>query len=554
MALLTNDAWAVIKQTSAVGFTKPSAGSGYPETFVATSAAPANQIISTTLGAYASANSDLVGYLIQVLEAENGPSSENGNPLIRQITSFSDTSSLCTIEALPWSTAVGDKFALLASPLGEFVETSGGSSTNIVSTRRTEGDDYFVGSAEQGGQYVLALAADNVALTTNALTYDFDAATDTLSTASLGANTAVGDLYQPVIWAESPDGPLTLNNARLERGSIIGQRGQLRGAAGLREVSGQKTLMFHGPGASRAGSASEWDVFLAACFSTQSAASNLTMSSSSTTTNLVTSGANVATAGRLYFAESGSACMCSAYSSPNATVTPALRTAPAVAETVYGLRQYKGADAAQYALGHIQWHGKEMKDVLVGTLPTITFEMARGDWLKMVLNFTGADGYRVHLTDANAAIARGFNPKVSTVTPQQIGCCRVNLDSVEFEARTVNIDLGLDIQPKVNLAAPNALDGVTIRDIKPTFTADLFIDSDSELAYHKFVQGQPMQLLVQCNEAVGEPGVFVFYAYEVELTGFEIGEDAGLKTAQVQGRITVDTTQTTIPQGCIGIA
>jgi hypothetical protein len=553
MALLTNDAWAVVKQASAVGFTKPTAASGYPETFVATSAAPANQIISTTLGAYASANSDLVGYLIQVLEAENGPSSENGNPLIRQITAFSDTSSLCTIEALPWSTAVGDKFALLASPLGEFVETSGGSSTNIVSTRRTEGDDYWVGSAEQGGQYVIALAADNVALTANALAYDFDAATDTLSTASLGANTAVGDLFQTVIWPESPDGPLTLTNARLERGSIFGQRGQLRGAAGLREPGGQKTLMFHGPGASRAGSACEWDVFLGSVMSTLSAPVNLTMSSGSTTTNLVTSGANEPTAGRLYFAESGSACMCTAFSTPDATVTPALRTAPAVAETVYGMRQYNLADAAQYALGHIQWHGKEMKDVLVGTLPTITFEATRGDWLKMVLSFTGADGYRVHLTDANAAIARGFNPKISTVTPQQIGCCRVNLDSTEFEARQVNIDLGLDIQPKPNLAAPNASDGVTIRDVKPTFTLDLFIGNDSKLAYHKFIQGQPMQLLVQANEAVGEPGVFVFYAYEVEATGYEIGEDAGLKTAQIQGRVTTDTTQTTIPEACIGI-
>lgn len=554
MALLTNDAWAVIKQVSAVGFTKPTSASGYPETFVATDAGSETTIISTTLGAYGSANSDFVGYFVMVLEAENGPSSENGAPLIRQITANNDSTSTLTIEALPFATASGDKFALLASPLGEFVETTGGSAVNIVSTRRTEGDNYFVGSAEQGGPYVLRIQGDNVAATVNVLALDFDAATDTLSTATLGANTAIGDLYQPVIWPESPDGPLTLTNARLERGSVIGQRGMLRGAAGLREVSGQKTLMFHGPGASRAGSATEWDVFLAAPFSTLAAPVNLTLTAGSTTTNLVTDGGNEPTAGRLYFAESGSACMCSAFSTPNATMTPALRTAPATGETVYGMRLYKGADAAQYALGHIQWHGKEMKDVIVGTLPTISFAVARGDWLKMAMNFTGADGFRVHLTDANAAISRGFNPKVSTVTPQQIGCCRVNLDSTEFEARAVNIDLGLDIQPKVNLAAPNATDGVSIRDIKPTFTLDLFIDGDSELAYHKFVMGQPMQLLVQCNEAVGEPGVFVFYAYEVELTGFDVGEDAGLKTVQVQGRVTVDTTQSTIPQWCIGIA
>jgi hypothetical protein len=551
MPLLSLDAWAVVKQTSRLGFTPPTAT--YPRTFVATSAAPANQIISTSLGSRAAAASELAGMFIRVVEAENGPASENGNPLYRQITAYGPTSTL-TIEALPWSTAAGDKFALYDSPLGHFTDDTGGSQVNIVDASRSEADDYFVGSAEQGGPYVIRVAADNVAATVNALIYDFAGATGTLSTASLGASTAIGDVYQPVLWPESPDGPLTLTNARLDRASIDGQRGVLRGAAGLREVSGSKTLMFRGPGASRAGSGTEWDMFLGSPFSTLAAPSNLTMSTGSTTTNLVTSGAVTPTAGRLYFAESGDAYMVTAYTSPNATVSPALRLAPASGETGYGMRMYRGADVAQYALGHIQWHDKRMKDVIVGTIPTITFEATRGDWFKMTLNFVGADGYRVHLTDANAAISRGFNPKVATVTPQMVGAVRGSLDGTELELRSMSIDMGLDIQPLVNLSAPNALDGVSVRDVRPTFTLDLFQDTDSEPIYHKYVQGNPMKLLVQVNEAVGEPGVFAFYAYEVELTGYEVGEDAGQKTVQLQGRVTVDTTETTVPQWAIGIA
>ncbi|MHC4644321.1 MAG: hypothetical protein ACYTBJ_02380 [Planctomycetota bacterium] len=549
MALMTLDAWGVAKQTTTAGLTKSTT---YGATFVTSSDGTKTTFVSSTLGGKTTTNAEIAGWYVQVLECQNGYSSENGLPLIRKVTAWNDSTDTGTIEALPFSTASGDKFALYVSPTGPFVETSGGSQTNIVDTKRTEANDYFVGSAEQGGQYVIAFAADNVALTANALVYDFDAATDTLSTASLGANTAVGDVYQPIVWPESPDGPLTLTNARLDRGTIIGQRGQIRGVAGLVEVSGQKTLMFHGPGASRAGSASEWDLFLGSVF-TPTAVDNFTVSTGSTTANVVLSTGTPA-ANNLYVTDSGDVFMASAYTSPNVTASPALRTAPTATQTCYGMRKYVGADVANYALAHFQWHGKEVKDELFGTLPTITFEATRGDWFKMVMNFQGQHGYRVHRTDADADISRGFNPKVSTVTPQMLGCTRVNIDGTEFEARQANIDMGIELQLNTNLCAPNALDGPTIRDVKPTFTLDLFLDDDSENVYHKFVGGKPMTMLIQVNEAVGEPGVCALWAYEVELTAFEIGDDQGQKTANVQGRVTVDTTQSTLATWMLGIA
>ncbi|MCP3973186.1 MAG: hypothetical protein GY720_01695 [bacterium] len=550
MALTTLGAWAVMKQTTTKGF---SYHATFPRSFEATGAGNASgfTIVTTTLASYASGNDDFVGMAVRVLKCANGPSTENGAPLIRRIKKYTHASQTLTIEALPFQTADADSFELLEVPTGYFAEDSGGSAVNIVDDDRTEANDYFVGSAEQGGQYVWCQQGTNVATTANALCLDFDAASDTLSCATLGANTAVGDLYQPMTYPESADGPLTLGQPRLDRGSIIGQRGQLRGVAGLREASGQKTLMFAGPGTSRIGSASAWDIFLGSVLTPQAASADWVLSDG-TTTSLIQVKSGTPVVDSPYVAENGDAFVAS---TTGATVVPypTMRTAGAVDTNAYGLRKYTGADVAAYALAHYQWHGKEVQDLIVGSLPTITFEAARGDWLKMLLNFTGADGYRVHLDETGTAISRPINPKTPTVTPQMLGNGRLVLDTTEFEARSMTLDLGIDIQEQTNLAAPNATDGVTIRDIKPTFTADVFLDSDSEVTYHKFIDGQPMRLLMQMNEAPGEPGVFVFFAVEVEYTGFEIGEDAGAVTAQLQGRVTVDTTNTTLSQWLIGI-
>ncbi len=553
MALRTLDAWGVCKQTTAGGFTAPT--STYPRTFEATEAGNASgyTIVSSTLGSYASGNADLVGMAIKVLECANGPSTENGAPLIRRIKAYDNTTDggTLTIEALPFQVSDADKFMLLEVPTGYFAATGSGSAVNIVDTKRTEANDYFVGSAEQGGQYVVALAADNVATTVNSLVLDFDAATDTLSCATLGANVAVGDLYQPIVWPEAPEGPLTFGQPRLERASIVGRQGQLRGVAGLREGSGTKTLMFHGPGAGRIGEPTEWDLFLGAVLTPAAASADWVLSDGCTTSVIqVKSGTPVVD--RPYINEGGDVFIAS---TTGATVTPypTMRTAGAVDTNAYGLRKYTAADAVNYALAHMQWHGKEVQDLLVGSLPTITFTAARGDWLKMALNFTCADGYRVHLDETNTAIARGFNPKVATVTPQMVGGCRGNLDGTEFEMRGFTIDLGLDLQQATNLAAPNATDGLVLHQTKPTFTMDLFLDTDSEAVFHKFIDGDPMRLLLQANEAAGAPGVFSFFGYETECTGYTDGDDAGRATVQLQGRVTIDTSQSTISDWMLGI-
>ena len=63
-----------------------------------------------------------------------------------------------------------------------------------------------------------------------------------------------------------------------------------------------------------------------------------------------------------------------------------------------------------------------------------------------------------------------------------------------------------------------------------------------------------MTMLAQVNESPGQPGVFGLWANETEMVTFEgPNDDAGQKTASLQGKITVDTTAT-LSQWKIGIA
>jgi len=190
----------------------------------------------------------------------------------------------------------------------------------------------------------------------------------------------------------------------------------------------------------------------------------------------------------------------------------------------------------------------------VGCVPTITFEFARGDFLKVMVNLQAADGFSVDKDSANAAISRAINPKLPTITSRVLGDVRVNIDGAEIEAKGGSIDLGIQLQPHINLAAPNQTDGFVIAGPdQPTGTIDVYLDSDSKEQIQDFLSGKPVRLLIQAGKAVGEPGVFGFWAYEVEYSGGEIQDDAGQKAVSLPWRVTEDTTSS-LSRWMVGVA
>lgn len=538
-------------QPNAEGYTFGSKTKSYPKHFEATAAGAANgtTIISSTLGSYGSANDDFVGHVVQVDYAANGPSGERGAPLRRSILAYSHASTKLTIEALPFQVSADDRFYLVDDGT-EFVEDTGGSQTEIIDDDHdTAAADFHNGSAQEGGPYAWVRKAS--AISGQQLISDYDGAS-TLTTASFGASTAIGDFVEPIQWLEVVGGvPLSFTQPRVDRNAVTGSLGRHRGVAGLQEVSGSLELMWRGPGASRIGEPAECDGVLGAVTTVAAAPADETLGAGCTTTSVNVGSAG--TAGEMWLTEAGDVCVDTTGADPF-TPSPSLLVAPSSGETLYGMRTYSPAEAAQYCLKAVQWHGRGMVDELPGLLPAVSFSGALGEYLKVQVALKGAGGKRVYLDESAAAISRStaLGAKLSTVTPRALGFTRVNLDGVELEARSFNVDLGLKIELETNLTLPDRRQ-VVLRMDEPTFQIDLFLDSDAKLIAVKHMEGKPMRLLIQCGTTPGDPGVWAFWAYETELTSVETGDDNGAITATVQGRVTLDTT-TTLPRWRIGMA
>lgn len=540
---------------------------GTPKTFEATGGGAANgtTIVCTTLNDYeASDRANFVGWWVEVVRCANGPAGERGAPLRSRVLTYNEGTGTLTIEALPFQTASGDKFNFVKSYHSWLATDDPYLTTAALLAGTTTAATSHIASfyaansteAEAGGPYVTVVYSGTVNSTTNASigivsTVNYSSTDFYGFTTALNAKPAAHELFEFWEYPEVFSGlPVPLTQARLERKPITGVQAPLRAAAGLREGGGGIELAFHGPGVGREGAHTEWDLPLGAILD-PTAGSNNTVAAYTTAVNEVTF-SSAPTAGQMYATESGDVFVVSSVAGAVATPSPSLRTSVGNATTLYGMRKYTESSLLNYAIAAMQWHGKGVREYMFGCVPAITFSGARGEYLKMNVDLKVADFTRNNKNGSNAALDRQFNAKPSTITPRCMGDARINLDGTELEARSFSIDLGLDVQMKTNIAAPNKTDGFRIVKFEPTFTIDLYLDADSKSALDQHLYGNPVTLLIQAGESVGEPGIFAFWAYETELTATEIGDENGFITVQLQGRVTYDATST-LPQWMIGI-
>ena len=532
---------------------------GTPKTFEATGAGAAGgtTIVCTTLDDYEeTTRSNFVGWWIEVVRCANGPAGERGAPLRRRVLGYVDATDTLTIEALPWATADGDKFNFL-KPWNAWVATDDPYLTTAavlggtVSTATNHINSFYTShstEAEAGGPYATAVYSGTVTSTTNVSvgvmsTVTYSATAWYGFSCTLNAAPAEHELFELWEYPEVFSGlPVPVTQERLDRKPITGVQAPLRGAAGLRDGGGAIDLAFHGPGVGREGDHTEWDVPMGAIMDAEAIVDDAVATYTTGLTQVIFSTAPAA--GEIFATEAGDVFVVSALSGATATPSPSVRYAPAQSTVLYGMRKYTESTLLNYAIACQQWHGKGVREYLFGCVPAITFSGARGEFLKCSVDLKVADFTRVNKGPTNAALARQFNAKPSTITPRKLGNTRINLGGTEFEARAFTIDTGADIQPKINLSAPNGTDGSRMVKMEPAWTADLYLDTDSKSMLDQYLYGNPITVLIQAGDSVGEPGIFAFWAYECELTATEMGEENGFIAVQLQGRVTYDSTTT----------
>jgi len=537
MTLRQLDAICWGPQESCVGFTPPPSALGYPKSFSTTAASPAHYLTASTLAAYASGNADFAGLVVEVVRAANGPTGEKGAKVRREVKQYTHTSQRLTIDALDWSTAAGDSFNLLWGGHGLWCEDTGGSQRTVRDATRDETNGFWEGAAEMGGSYVRCRRG-GVNSTTQALVSNFSSL-GRLSCASLGASTVIGELYEVAWWPETSSPPIPVNQPRVDRRPVTGRLGYQQGVAGLRDGGGPIELFFRGPGRTRLCDKTECDIpFAAVMDKTNGDVAASLVDAGSTTTSVECTAAPAVD--DLLLIGDRDVCVATTNAIAPFVPSPPLRTAPKSDDIIRKMRSYRPSEGLNYAMFIRQWFGREVEQLLLGCVPKIKISFKRGDYIRITCEFQVADWVSTDKGHTNADVSRPVSAKLSTVVPRATNDVRVNIGSVEIEPREGEIDLGLDIQPHENVAAPNGTDGFQLVDTNPTGTLSLWLDADSKEMYRDFIAGAAKTLLVQMGAAPGDPGILAFYSYAVEYTGSEHGEQGGQRIVTVPWRTVED--------------
>jgi hypothetical protein len=553
MSLNVLDSFAWIPQINKLGCSH-----GTPKSFAATSdgLSDGTTIISTTLSANPTINSDddLVGWYIECVECENGPTKGSaGAPLRKRIMDYGHTSTRITFEALPFQTKSGDRFKLVNPPHRWWSVDTADGGVKVLDATYTKTDD-LAGHAKEGGPYTEVLKSTNITSTTQTLVAK--TSTGLCSCASLGASTAVGDLIEAWYYPEIlSDTPLKFKHNRLDRNAMTGDLGTLRGVFGPIEISGQIDAAFKGPGTGREGSKTHLDTPLGAVMDASAGGSNLTANTGCTSTSIAYSAGSTAV-GDMFATEQGDVFVVTANGATPVTPSPSLRSSnvPTNGETIYKLRSYVASENINYALSIKQWYDKEILEYLWGCIPTVQIAGVKGDYIKFSFGFTGADGVRSYKDHTNTVYSRKQKMKTPTIVSRQVADVRINVDGVDLDARAFSIDFQLQHQQKTNINAPSAAGGPAQTRDFPQGNIDIFQDTNSKALIEKFRYGKPMTMLIQWGEFVGEPGIGALWAYEIECTDDDIGNDQGLRTVQIPWRVTFDPTATSgIPRWKLGM-
>jgi hypothetical protein len=497
-----------------------------PATFEASGAPSATSLPSEVLGAVAAVDGDddYVGYVVECVQAVN---EENVGLRRRVVAADYDAGPpeelTLSVDAFPSAIHAEDRFKLYLPPHGIAVETTGGSASQVDAAGRDEADDYWNGTAQEGGYRLEVIEADNAVATDRPLVSDFTSATGRFS---LGTNlsgvTAIGDLFEPWCDPEWLSFAVELTQDDIPVDVFTGDLYSEGAVKGLRGGSITGELAFRGSGDA---THAEVHRFLRPLFDSDDGA-DLTATAAGTTTS-VAFDAGAAEANALYCTAEGDV-FCSLDDATTPIVpSPSLRTAPGDNTTIARLTTYRPSSDVNLSLAAKAYAGNGILAYLWGWLPLATFSMERGQPLKVSLSGEVCDWMELFKDSAGDAIERAWALSRPSVAFKKLSDIRVVIGGTSYSARKVTFNPGPQATKEVNLAAPNHVGGWTLTGWDPRGEIEVYVDATNRVALDDFKAGRQRTILVQAGDTPDDPGVFAIWAYSCQYTGTAKGEDSG---------------------------
>lgn len=521
---------------------------GDPMQFLSTGAGAANgdTIVSTDLGTVVTSDDDYVGYYVECVDDQGV---ESNHRVRRQIIRQSEALGVVTlfVERFPAQSQTGDAWRLIntiaSSPW--WAEDTGGSAIQVQdASRNAEANDFWNGTAEEAGPYLEVIDADNVAKTTLRLITDFTQAGG-IADATLGANTAIGDLYEAYCcpeWMEH--GFITCTYENIDREEYQGTMDTPPASKGRKVAQGQGTLLFRGPGTARGGDKTESHRIFSAALDVVDGG-DLTVNGAGTTASIPYD-AGTAVVGRMYCTNEGDVFMCTAAGTP-AVPSPTLRSVCTDDTTVVGLQTFipPTDKLLNHHLSSKQYHGDGIMERIWGLVPSISMSGELGQLLKIMVNLQGCDWERTY-KDYAGAITRVWRAKRSPVTPVRIAGGRivVNNTAMSFKSHTLNLGLTYDLDAAHN--APNQVSGYRLASHIPSGSLTGMIDSTNiELLEHELNARETGHFLIQIGSRTGFPGVCAFWAYSVQFSGVTFAKEGKNYSVSANFKVNDHDTDTT---------
>lgn len=429
-----------------------------------------------------------------------------------------------TLTTDPFRAAVvsGDVFVLIQTGIALFAEDTGG--TDVTDASRTEPQDYFNGSANQGGPYLEALEADN-----NSGVYLITDFGSGVASVTLDGNSVIGDIYAPVVFDE---GILEISeeNKEVLREAQLGALGSIgRTPITARGVSVKYDGYIRGSGTAAGDGVTAlrpsigW--LLRSGMTERLIPGNAISSNSTPTTIMIPIDDGASSSYRVgdmlcINSEPREITAIASHQTDDAgmtyydalTVSPALSTAPETTDIAYGCAEYYAAMGETNLVALSGYSGDFEEKVAYGVAlnPTITFTM--GEAVKVALEGKGLGIYERPATRVNDIIPPSVAPLAADHCVLMIGGTNIEFSSVEFKP---------SITHAVRTASQcidGAYDQHTVKD-EPVMTVTALWDSNTfAMQYDRFTS-KKYDVLMYVNGVPGNPGQLALLSKDVQIKG-----------------------------------
>jgi len=522
-------------------------------------------IVAVDLGSYTNSDDDFVGWFVECVY-----SSQVANIGVRrQIVAHSEAVGVVTLttETWPARTQVGDTYRMIDTTrcVPYVADDTGGSAAQMVDATRAETAATWVGSAAIGGPYLEVIEADNLASTTLRLITGSTALG--VITATLGANTAIGDLAEILCCPEwEQQGFMTCTVEPLPRENTMGTYLTPMQARGKRSAQGQGALLFRGPGV--AGDPGEADRIMTCALSAvgHGTLGTITVNdgAGAGTTVLTPFDAGTVTAGVLYGTAEGSVSVpISTEAAPNSVDWQVpLKVRAADNTVIRPLRTYTipRQGKINHELYLKQYRGDGIVERIFSVVPRISFSGELNSFLRITSDFEGLDWERSYNT---GRVWRGKRP---TSAPFKIAGGRVTAYDPAAAAFTVYRfkSFSCTVGEKWGIIdeahAPQGAVGHVLLGYAPTgqfvgYVPDSAPVSDARYLMEAYAPGTEMSdLLIQVGTRMGSPGVFAIYARKWQVVNCAISDDGGKLSYTIDWMATdYDTDTTSLPVFAVGM-